>query len=487
MLVGVHNINLAQISSGVNNIKYMPLVANTKCENNMVGPYDLGWYFGYSVDEIRLLIERAKEANGGRLGSRSHSEDSVLDIMTRWYNGYRVGTITGKYNSFASVAFLEELSSCQSLEEAAQPFWGYTGNSRIISAITLKNKDIVGRLAFHLIREYKDNTLPASHIVATRHRQHNPDVAISESVQHVTLCANSLPDRPDFSSCTLNELVTLFLYTGYLTLRDSATLKIPDGELLDAWEDIQLTAIFNSENTVTWDNERDALLQSLCDGDMRDIYSQFNSVLQQLSNASRNAHEAASADLFRAFILAKLGTTSHSRAVPDGARGSRQMEPISIVEGEGGDGRFDWRIVIPGELVRREGAVSVTVEFKHINKRQSRNPGYPVQQAHKALDQIITTGYADNISGSHRRVDIGVAIGDRKVAIRQRVWERATPAEIAEAQERECDIEGYRRIARQSGLSVETLDQQLADFDNAGWVDSHGWMTMAVGEEFRVL
>ncbi|KAJ1726933.1 hypothetical protein LPJ72_006156, partial [Coemansia sp. Benny D160-2] len=227
-----------------------------------------------------------------------------------------------------------ELSSCQSLEEAAQPFWGYTGNSRIISAITLKNKDIVGRLAFHLIREYKDNTLPASHIVATRHRQHNPDVAISESVQHVTLCANSLPDRPDFSDCTLNELVTLFLYTGYLTLRDSVTLKIPDGELLDAWEDIQLTAIFSSENTVAWDNERDALLQSLCDGDMRDISSQFNSVLQQLSNASRNAHEAASADLFRAFILAKMGTTSHSRAVSDGARGSRQMEPISIVEGE---------------------------------------------------------------------------------------------------------------------------------------------------------
>ncbi|KAJ2520664.1 hypothetical protein GGI11_002231 [Coemansia sp. RSA 2049] len=371
--------------------------------------------------------------------------------------------------------------------EAAQPFWRYTGNSRIVSAITLKNKDTVGRLAFHLTREYKDNTLSASHIVATRHRQHNPGVAISESVQHVTLCANSLPDRPDFTSCTLNELVTLFLYTGYLTLRDSVMLKIPDGELLDAWEDIQLTAIFSSENTVTWDNERDALLQSLCDGDMRDIYSQFNSVLQQLSNASRNAHEAASADLFRAFILAKMGTTSHSRAVSDGARGSRQMEPISIVEREGGDGRFDWRIVIPGGLVCREGAVSVTVEFKHINKRQARNPGYSVQQAHKALNQIITTGYADNISGSHRRVDIGVAIGDRKAAIRQRVWERATPAEIAEVQERECNIEGYHRIARQGGLSVETLDQQLADFDNAGWVDSHGWMTTAVSKEFRVL
>ncbi|KAJ2685019.1 hypothetical protein GGH99_003878, partial [Coemansia sp. RSA 1285] len=125
------------------------------------------------------------------------------------------------------------------------------------------------------------------------------------------------------------------------------------------------------------------------------------------------------------------------------------MEPISIVEGEGGDGRFNWRVVIPGELARREGAESVTVEFKHVNKRQARNPGYPVQQAHKALDQIITTGYADNISRSHKRVDIGAAIGDRKAAIRQRLWERASPAEIAEAQERECSIEGYQRIARQ--------------------------------------
>ncbi|KAJ2614723.1 hypothetical protein EV177_001918 [Coemansia sp. RSA 1804] len=139
------------------------------------------------------------------------------------------------------------------------------------------------------------------------------------------------------------------------------------------------------------------------------------------------------------------------------------------------------------ELVRQEGAVSVTVEFKHMDKRQVRNTGYPVQQAHKALDRIITAGYADNISRSDRRVDIGVAIGDRKVAIRQRIWERAAPAEIAEAQERECNIEGYHRIAGQSGLSVETLDQQLADLDNAGWVDSHGWMTIEVSEGFRVL
>ncbi|KAJ1733695.1 hypothetical protein LPJ72_002742 [Coemansia sp. Benny D160-2] len=162
------------------------------------------------------------------------------------------------------------------------------------------------------------------------------------------------------------------------------------------------------------------------------------------------------------------------------------MELISIVKGEGGDGRFDWRIVIPGELVRREGAVSVTVEFKHIKKRQARNPGYAVQQAHKAFDQIITTGYVNNISGSHRRVDIGAAIGDRKAAIRKRVWEREAPAEIAEAHEKACNFKGYQRNARQGGLSVETLDQQLADFDNAGWVDGHGWMTMAVSEEFRV-
>ncbi|KAJ2654575.1 hypothetical protein IWW48_006016 [Coemansia sp. RSA 1200] len=139
-----------------------------------------------------------------------------------------------------------------------------------------------------------------------------------------------------------------------------------------------------------------------------------------------------------ALMLAKMGTISCLQAALDGTRGSRQMEPISIVEDEDGDGRFDWRIVIPGGLVRREGAVSVAVEFKHINKRQARNPGYPMQQARKALDQIITTGYADNISGSHRRVDIGVAIGDRQVAIRQRVWERATPAEITEAQEKAC-------------------------------------------------
>ncbi|KAJ2537749.1 hypothetical protein EV175_006628, partial [Coemansia sp. RSA 1933] len=83
MLVGVHKFALGQMSSGVNNIWYMPLVADTTSESEDVDHFDLSWYFGYSEDEIKLLIKKARSAKEGRLGIGNPTDADILETMRR--------------------------------------------------------------------------------------------------------------------------------------------------------------------------------------------------------------------------------------------------------------------------------------------------------------------------------------------------------------------------------------------------------------------
>ncbi|KAJ2539209.1 hypothetical protein EV175_006372, partial [Coemansia sp. RSA 1933] len=384
------------MSSGVNNIWYMPLVADTTSESNDVDRYDLSWYFGYSEDEIKLLIKKARSAKEGRLGIGNPTDADILETMRKWYNGYRIGKLTGRFNPLASVAFLKELSRNNTLKEAAQSFWGKTGGSSTITAITLRNRVLVWKLAHRLIEEYNNPTLPASFVLASsnqynsqgaipepagsqRHSQYEAPEPVVDDGQHdqsattsppesITLCESSLPNKPDFADCTLDELVTLFLYTGYLTLRDSTAIRIPDGELLAVWEDIKLTAVFNTDSTTERVNQRNALLRSICDGNMRPVYDQFKAIANQLSNNFHRALEAVSADDFRTFVLSKIDYGTHAGG---------EMHMVHIVEGECGMGKADWILVVPGRLVGREVATHVTIEFKRIEPKHAAKPGYP--------------------------------------------------------------------------------------------------------------
>ncbi|KAI8318734.1 hypothetical protein GQ54DRAFT_299941, partial [Martensiomyces pterosporus] len=104
----------------------------------------------------------------------------------------------------------------------------------------------------------------------------------------------------------MSLLFILHLYTSHLALRQSSALRIPDGEHRRAWDDVLLSAIFDSDSGIVWTNERKSMLDKLYVGDMRDIRQQFNHTLQPLSNASRTMYEATSADIFRTFILLKM-------------------------------------------------------------------------------------------------------------------------------------------------------------------------------------
>ncbi|KAI8319459.1 hypothetical protein GQ54DRAFT_299314 [Martensiomyces pterosporus] len=103
--------------------------------------------------------------------------------------------------------------------------------------------------------------------------------------------------------------------------------------------------------------------------------------------------------------------------------------------------------------------------------------------AQEGLEQIIGRRYAADISHTHRRLDVGVAIGMRTVAIRQRVWRLASEEKRrARAQPRQ----NIQYVDTDRGTTVEEWDQQHIASDNAGWVDGHGWITERISDKFRV-
>ncbi|KAJ2554725.1 hypothetical protein EV175_002492 [Coemansia sp. RSA 1933] len=397
------------MSSGVNNIGYMPLVADTTPECGNADKHDLSWYFRYSENEVKLLIEKVRNAKGGRLGSGDPTDADILDTVKPWYNGYRIGRIVGKFNPLASMSFLVELSKNRTLEDAAQSFWGNMGCNSTITTITLRNRGIVWKLGHYLIKEYKDASRPAMYLLASDYRPSqdsmfeldinlpaqdtSSEAASSQSTQAepskpasngygcelghsaelITLGNYSIPRDPEFSEFQLSKLVTLFLYTGYLILRDSKTFRIPDGELLSMWQEFKLTAAFNSSDANTKISQHDKLLQSICNGDMRVVYEQVKAIMDQLSNHFRGVKEAVSADTFRAFFLTNI---EYGRHVKDG------MTEVHSIEGECGAGNVDWHLVIPGRFVGRKRPIYVTFEFKRLDKKHKLDL---VRRAHGAL------------------------------------------------------------------------------------------------------
>ncbi|KAJ2087000.1 hypothetical protein IW138_005280 [Coemansia sp. RSA 986] len=470
MLVGVHHVNVATMTSGVNNIQYMSLAADTTSERNDVGQYNMALYFGYSEEEIELLVEKTSEANRGRLGEDDYSVAEILKTMKEWYNGYRIGRKHGKYNPVSSMSFLRSIVLNEPLEEAARSYWGSTGGSGVVNRVVFTNWKIVADMAIRLIQEYKNLSLSPRYAVET---SYSP---AQGSTKNIKLGDPSLPANPD-SLCTENELMTLFLYTGYLTLGDSNTIRIPDEVLLEVWENMLQMAIYNSEDTKVWSTEREELLHGFCNGDMRMIYKQFNDVLQRLSNNAYGALEAVSADIFRTFILTKLELDRH---VPG------QPVAVTTIEGESGSGKYDWRLLIPGELVGRENAVAVTIKFKRITPKKGEGTATIVRQAHQALRQIIENEYINDIPHTHRRVDIGIAIGAGKVAIKQRVWRRPSPEELEAARNESRDFASFLKILEEKRQLPKKLNKRIANLDDRGWVDLKDWVTEPLDNDTKV-
>ncbi|KAJ2162441.1 hypothetical protein GGF46_000682 [Coemansia sp. RSA 552] len=242
-LVGVLRFTLSSVESGANSFGYHDLMADTDFaqpemdmdEDILDAPTpQLADFFGYSENEVRLLFDVLKYRVGRR--STYPPVENVMTTMRKWYDGYRIGQQTGRYNPYACCIFLADLIATGSLVVAARSHWENTGSFQRLAALVSRSRDKIQYLGSRLIREY-DQGVPSGLAIATGSSDSRLEDDADGDDGRLRFMPNSLPSSPS-GEYSLNELVTFFMYTGYLTLGSEGQIRIPNGEVCKVWREL---------------------------------------------------------------------------------------------------------------------------------------------------------------------------------------------------------------------------------------------------------
>ncbi|KAJ2664095.1 hypothetical protein IW148_002153 [Coemansia sp. RSA 1199] len=236
VLVGVHEIELNDLGSGPNNIETLALTVpkHTEALNaNAMGidSYDeFGELFAFTQPEVQALVEKAREKNP-RL--EMYPIERIMDKIIEWYDGYCFGVSVGKFNPFAITSFLMKLCT-SSPDKAARCYWDETGNQGLVNRIALLNRASMLILATEFLIGYGKEASFGAVKQAGIWQQSSPRPPQSRQVMEVSVGQGYAID--DGSVMSIDQLVSLFVYTGYLTIRQGGHVGIPNGEMRRMWE-----------------------------------------------------------------------------------------------------------------------------------------------------------------------------------------------------------------------------------------------------------
>ncbi|KAJ1729436.1 hypothetical protein LPJ61_003522, partial [Coemansia biformis] len=275
LLVGVFEIPLTETGSGANNVKDIRLVpveendiqssvltaAFPHSGNGLDALTDSFWF---NASEVSLMLDNSTSL----CAKIAEHKDYIMQTIRKWYNGYFIGRFRGKYNPWSVSSFIESL--CDLLirsgddpdkvrglvKSAARPYWVTTGTTGLIDACIDRHRLQFIPLAKRLIRSYENAKEHPATMGKRRRSSHVPLVST-----HVNLAA--------FDSDTFSEpgLLTLCLYAGYLTRRQSTSVCIPNREVYQVWVQLFARAAMGAELADNSTNcARGALLKELWRG-----------------------------------------------------------------------------------------------------------------------------------------------------------------------------------------------------------------------------
>ncbi|KAJ2537919.1 hypothetical protein GGF49_006186, partial [Coemansia sp. RSA 1853] len=274
------------------------------------------------------------------------------------------------------------------------------------------------------------------------------------------------------SAMSIDQLVSLFVYTGYLTIRLGGHIGIPNGEMRQMWGKLLKIASSGSGNAIENDVEWNQLHADMYRGDIRRLQAGISEIISMMPNVTNNYLECVYGDIFRTYLLAKFFGRTRSP--------SESASPDFLSEIQSGMGASDLIITLPGTGRFSESLV-VIIEFKRIEADKLYDVDYPLKRARQGLEQIIEKDYARSRGSSSLRLDIGIAMGCGKVVMRQRLWRRAR-GQLAATRRNENDTLTPKR---HRGESVAAWDVRLNNADDSGWQDANGWKTALLPSEFR--
>ncbi|KAJ2848993.1 hypothetical protein IWW36_002952 [Coemansia brasiliensis] len=471
VLVGVHYVELSDLYSGANNIDVLPLTIMEECRQD-TGQADgteldcFGELFAFTKPEVEALVN---EVHQQYPAIRRHTVAAIIGKAVEWYDGYCFGICGGKFNPHAVLMFLQKLCAT-SLDNAACNFWEKTGNQRMVEHIALNNRANIVALATELLRGYQANHSGFVKLARVWEQPRNwsskwPIIRISLDQQYMVDATGT---------ASIDKLVTLFIYTGYLTIKPGGHIVIPNGEMRRMWERLLLLSSDGECGTQQQEGQWASLHSELYAGNIKGLLGGIREVMDLMPNSANEYHECVYGDIFRTFLFMKLRRR-------DGAGSEQYVRFLS--ELETGMGKTDLIITFPATQQHPDQLV-VIIEFKRIYKDEFKSPDYPLKRARDGLEQIIDKKYAKTQRGSgrhpQRRLDIGISMGCGEVAMRQRLWKSLT--DRLRATDRSISSDFYPQ--KKANETNEEWDQRLIEADQTAWQDGLGWETMALDTSF---
>ncbi|KAJ2653170.1 hypothetical protein IWW40_000536 [Coemansia sp. RSA 1250] len=110
---------------------------------------------------------------------------------------------------------------------------------------------------------------------------------------------------------SLDKIVTLLVYLGYLTISGNNALQIPDNGMRDMWENLRLLATFGTIVPTQQDTMRQQIIDSLYTGNTDLLHAEFTNALKILASNTQLSLQAQLEYICR-WILSKLTLSSYT-------------------------------------------------------------------------------------------------------------------------------------------------------------------------------
>ncbi|KAJ1829999.1 hypothetical protein LPJ63_005209 [Coemansia sp. RSA 2711] len=105
--------------------------------------------------------------------------------------------------------------------------------------------------------------------------------------------------------------------------------------------------------------------------------------------------------------------------------------------------------------------------------------GASEQLALDSLNKIVENSDAQPFAHCDVRLDLGVALGNCEVVVKQRLWKRVNDDQMDTSE----SAGNHKNLRLNDGESIPEWEQRLRAMDNRGWPDSLGWITQSTNQE----
>ncbi|KAJ2696906.1 hypothetical protein FB645_006077 [Coemansia sp. IMI 203386] len=429
LLFGVFEIPLTELGSGANNIKEIRMIPTEESDiqssilsashpHSGSGLDALTDSFWFNANEVELMLDQSAKTHP----VISTYKPCIMATIKDWYNGYYIGRFRGKYNPWSVSSFIETLCSIlsqtpspQSLEQmqlitqsAARAFWVTTGTTGLIEAQIDKYRSQFVGLAKRLLSDYESFKATDK---TPLHKRAVPVPLVATRLNLINY------DSEQFSE---PGLLTLCLYAGYLTRRESTSVCIPNHEVYQVWLQLFARAVMGTEMADNSANYmRGSLLQELLRGQTNLLSTLAISSHGVLSNHnSYKEKDYANHVANTLMAVSRFGMLTH----PD-QKSVSISHVVPIREGHTGVGRCDYAMRLFGSD-NQPNRFGVIIEFKLIENHRREDSGYHGMLAEEGLQQISDKNYESFLLGCLERMDVGMAIGNNVVHTKCQLFRR---------------------------------------------------------------